>query len=82
MDIMALISEMTEDRVKVGPGTLYHLLEQFQQEDLIRQTKVEGRRRSYLLTAAGKKMLEEEYERLQARSRAYERIMKEEVPHG
>lgn len=82
MDIMNLISEMTDGRVKVGPGTLYHLLEQFQQEDMIRQTKVEGRRRSYRLTPIGEKMLAEEYARLQERSRAYERVMRGEMADG
>lgn len=64
MDVMSRVTELTHGRVKIGPGTLYNLLEQFESAGIIRETKVEGRRRSYLLTEKGKAMLEEEYRRL------------------
>ena len=64
MDIMEKISRMTEGRVIVGPGTLYNLLEQFTDAKLIRQTKAEGRKKSYILTQQGKTLLNSEYERL------------------
>ena len=63
-DIMARVSAMTKGRVAVGPGTLYNLLESFLQAGMIAETKVEGRKRSYLITEAGQKMLDEEYRRL------------------
>ncbi|MBQ8591110.1 MAG: PadR family transcriptional regulator [Firmicutes bacterium] len=66
MDIMEKVALMTDGRVSIGPGTLYHLLENFEQAGMIRETKVEGRRRSYLITEQGKKALEEEYRRLQS----------------
>ncbi|MBO5666669.1 MAG: helix-turn-helix transcriptional regulator, partial [Firmicutes bacterium] len=66
MDIMEKVHAMTDGRVSIGPGTLYHLLENFEQAGMIRETKVEGRRRSYLITDQGKKALEEEYRRLQS----------------
>ena len=50
MDIMERVREMTEGRVNVGPGTLYNLLDQFSQAEMIVETKVEGRRKSYILT--------------------------------
>ena len=53
VDIMERVREMTEGRVVIGPGTLYSLLESFQQEGFIRETKVEGRRRSYRITPRG-----------------------------
>ncbi|MBR2000990.1 MAG: helix-turn-helix transcriptional regulator [Firmicutes bacterium] len=65
MDIMEKVALMTDGRVSIGPGTLYHLLENFVQAGMICETKVEGRRRSYLITEQGKKALEEEYQRLQ-----------------
>ena len=49
-DVMAWVAEATGSRVAVGPGTLYNLLEQFLQAGYIRETKVEGRKRSYVLT--------------------------------
>ena len=53
MDIMDKVSAMTEGRVTVGSGTLYNLLEQFADAGMIRETKAEGRRRSYILTDKG-----------------------------
>ncbi len=47
MDIMEEIPGLTGGRVRVGPGTLYNLLEQFAEAGLIRQTRAEGRRRLY-----------------------------------
>ncbi len=64
MDIMEKVRTMTGERVTVGPGTLYNLLESFMNADMIRETKVEGRRRSYLITETGKLALEAEYRRL------------------
>jgi DNA-binding PadR family transcriptional regulator len=64
MDIMEKIHTMTKERVTVGPGTLYNLLESFVKAGMIRETKVEGRKRSYLITDAGRKALETEYQRL------------------
>ncbi|MDD3346636.1 PadR family transcriptional regulator [Oscillibacter sp.] len=63
-DIMARVDALTAGRVAVGPGTLYNLLESFLQAGMIRETKVEGRKRSYVLTPVGQAALEEEYRRL------------------
>ena len=72
-DIMAGVQALTDGRVTVGPGTLYNLLEQFLSAGMIRETKVEGRRRSYLITRTGENALEEEYRRLQTLTADYER---------
>jgi DNA-binding PadR family transcriptional regulator len=69
---------MTNGRATVGSGTLYNLLEQFLAEGMIRQTKVEGRRRSYILTIKGLDMLQKEYERIRAQSEDYRKIFGEE----
>ena len=71
-DIMAQVSELTQGRVSVGPGTLYNLLESFVQAGYIAETKVEGRKRSYLITDAGQKALEDEYRRLRTLAVDYE----------
>ena len=78
IDIMDMVRTLTEGRVTVGSGTLYNLLEQFQTEGLIRETKVEGRRRSYILTDKGRDMLQEEYDRICRRAEDYRRMMEEE----
>lgn len=77
MDILDLVPQMTDGRVHVGSGTLYNLLEQFLEEGFIRETRVEGRRRSYLLTEKGKDVLQKEYERILAQARDYEAFFKE-----
>lgn len=64
LDLAERVKERTRGRVVIGPGTLYHLLESFLQAGMIRETKVEGRRRSYLITPAGERALELEYQRL------------------
>ncbi|MBR6643510.1 MAG: PadR family transcriptional regulator [Lachnospiraceae bacterium] len=64
MDIMSRVEELTNGRVRVGPGTLYNLLEQFQSAGFIKETKVVGRKRSYILLEKGEAMLREEYQRL------------------
>ena len=74
MDVMARVNELTGGRVAVGPGTLYNLLEQFLAAGYIVETRAEGRRRSYQLTAEGKTLLQNEVERLQAQVRDYERL--------
>lgn len=72
MDILDKVPAMTGHRVNVGSGTLYNLLEQFLEAELIRETKVEGRKRSYLLTEQGREMLDREYRRLCAQAEDYQ----------
>ena len=76
MDIMNKVEEMTNGRVRVGPGTLYNLLEQFQAAGFIKETKVIGRKRSYILQEKGEEILWEEYQRLKTLTVDYERIMR------
>ena len=78
MDIMVQVKQITGGRVAVGPGTLYNLLEQFAEAGMIYETKVEGRRRSYLLTEKGRARLEEEYQRLCAQLADYQRYLRGE----
>lgn len=78
MDILDRVPAMTEGRVTVGSGTLYNLLEEFRQAGMIRETKVEGRRRSYILTKNGEETLEKEYRRICAQAEDYRRMMGEE----
>lgn len=73
VDIMEQVAQMTGGRVAIGPGTLYSLLENFAGEGFIRETRSEGRRRSYLLTARGQLRLEEEYHRIMQQAEDYRR---------
>ena len=74
MDILDKVPEMTGKRVNVGSGTLYNLLEQFLSDGMIRETKVEGRKRSYIITPKGSERLMEEYERIKAQAKDYEKM--------
>ena len=78
LDILDKVPAITGGRVSVGSGTLYNLLEQFLAEGMIRETKVEGRRRSYILTDKGMEMLEKEYVRIQAQLLDYRQIFRKE----
>ena len=78
MDILDRVPAMTGQRVNVGSGTLYTLLEQFLEAEMIRETKVEGRRRSYILTEKGLEMLEKECARLTAQLADYHSIFGKE----
>lgn len=80
MDILDRVPAMTNRRVNVGSGTLYTLLEQFLDAGMIRETKVEGRRRSYIITDKGREILEKECARLTAQLADYHVIFgKEEI---
>lgn len=80
MDILDRAPAMTGGRVSVGSGTLYNLLEQFTEAGMIRETRVEGRRRSYILTDKGREALRREYERLRAQAEDYRLAFGEEEP--
>lgn len=74
IDILTWVPEVTGQRVTVGSGTLYNLLEQFLEEKMIQETKVEGRKRSYRITEKGEDMLRREYQRLHAQAEDYRRL--------
>lgn len=76
VDILEMVRTLTGGRVNIGSGTLYDLLEQFVKEGAIKETKAEGRRRSYIITEKGQEMLDKEYGRLLGQVADYDRILK------
>ena len=81
IDLFDRIAAMTGGRVTVGSGTMYNLLEQFLEAEMIREVRAEGRRRSYILADKGREMLEREYLRLRAQAADYEALLgKEDSP--
>lgn len=64
VDIMEKVKEISHGRVLVGPGTLYAMLSKFEENGVIKMTTSEGRRKSYIITEIGRKMLQKEYDRL------------------
>ena len=65
-EITAAVEERTRGRVRLGPGTLYTLLGKFLDEALIEEIHVEGRKRTYRITPAGREAYAAEVERLRA----------------
>ena len=74
-DVAAYVEQRTHGRLRLGPGTLYTLLGKFQEEHLIEETQVEGRKRTYRLTDKGREAYLEELERLRACVRDGEEAM-------
>ena len=66
IEINEFLKRKTGGRVRLGPGTLYTILGKFQEERLIQEIAVEGRKRTYRLTEKGRAAYEEEVARLRA----------------
>lgn len=64
VDIMKEVERISNGRISVGPGTLYALLDKFMEQKIIIETKVEGRKRSYIITEYGITVLKKEIERI------------------
>lgn len=66
IEIADFVEKRTNGRVSIGPGTLYTILAKFEEEQLITQTKVEGRKRTYRITEKGIELYKEEIQRLKS----------------
>ena len=75
-----MVRTLTADRVSIGSGTLYDLLEQFTAEGMIQEVRAEGRRRSYIITEKGRQMLDREYRRIRSQAADYEHLLGKEEP--
>jgi DNA-binding PadR family transcriptional regulator len=63
--VMQKVEVLSRGTVTVGPGTLYGMFTSFEEEALITMVKEEERRKSFLLTAKGKRVLARQIERLE-----------------
>ena len=63
--LMQKVDQMSHGTVKIGPGTLYGAFSQLEKEGLIKMVKEADRRKSYLLTAKGKSILQEHIRRME-----------------
>ena len=64
IDIAAFIDRRTNGRLQMGPATLYTILGKFEKERYIRETAVEGRKRTYEITGLGFEAYRDELNRL------------------
>ena len=74
-EIAGYIDKKTLGRVKIGPGTLYTILSRFEDEKLIEETMVQGRKRSYRITEKGRQMYSDELQRLRQCVEDAERVV-------
>ena len=66
-EIVRFVDDTTAGRVPLGPGTLYTILAKFQEEGFIRETAVEGRKRTYTITDRGRVLFRQELSHLKLR---------------
>ncbi|MEH7251882.1 PadR family transcriptional regulator [Neobacillus niacini] len=64
--LMQAITEVSNGRVIMGPGTLYGVLTRMQKDRLISLAEDDGRRKTYQITPEGEKALRIEFGRLKA----------------
>lgn len=63
-EIASMVEELTKGRVRLGPATLYTILGRFEEEQILMETRTEGRKRIYRITDKGIQMYHDEHERL------------------
>lgn len=64
--LMHSIREVSDGRIKMGPGTLYGVLSRMQKDGLIFLAAEDGRKKTYEITQEGKVALRTEYNRLKS----------------
>ena len=64
IDVMSYIQQKTHGQVLLGPATLYTILGKFEKEGYLRETAVDGRKRTYQITPAGLDAFDAELDRL------------------
>lgn len=63
-DISEYVRKKSGTRVQLGPGTLYALLSDFEEEKVISHVGTEGKRKLYAITDYGQALYSAELERL------------------
>lgn len=63
--VMQRVEEITGGKVTIGPGTLYGAFSTLESQGLIIKVDEDGRRKSYLLTEKGLKVLKAQHDRLE-----------------
>ena len=63
-EMAELVRKITDDRVKLGPGTLYSILSTFETEGVISKFSQEGRRITYQITEKGEQLYQDELQRM------------------
>lgn len=72
-EITSWVEEITKGRIKLAPGTLYALLAQFLENNLIERVEANKKGKHYIITEEGREILEEEVNRIRLLIDNYER---------
>jgi DNA-binding PadR family transcriptional regulator len=73
--VMQKVEAMTGGEVKIGPGTLYGAFAALEKEGLVVKMKEEERRKSYVLTAKGRRVLSGQIQRSRLMARSGEEAL-------
>lgn len=63
--IILHVSKLTNERIRLGAGTIYGTLTRFEKDKLIKTAGEEERRKLYVLTELGRELLDREIKRLE-----------------
>lgn len=63
--IMQKVKEITNGEIVISAGTMYGSLSKMEKDGLIRFTKEEGKRKSYIITELGRQILNMELKRIE-----------------
>lgn len=63
--IVQKVKELTKGEIVLAPGTMYGSLSKMEKDGLIRFVREEEKRKSYVITALGKEVLETEMKRIE-----------------
>ena len=63
-EVTAWIEERTRGRIRMGPGTLYTILAQFESAGVLENAEIQGRKKHYRITEKGIRLYSEELARL------------------
>lgn len=75
-EITSWVSEITNGRINLAPWTLYALLAQFLQEDIIERENSKGSGKFYTITDEGRKLLEEDRNRIMMMVKDFDKFYK------
>ena len=76
-EITSWVEEITSGRIRLAPGTLYALLAQFLENDLIKRVEANKKGKHYVITDEGTDLLKEEVKRLRLLVSNYENYFEE-----
>lgn len=72
--IVQKVKELTRGEIILAPGTMYGSLSKMEKDGLIRFVREEEKRKSYVITALGKEVLETEMKRIERLHRNMEEM--------